>query len=293
MSPTPSPSASHAPGVSPLATSVEVDFGSEEPTFDLSVPRSSGPPTTAHAHHRSRTGGADNATTFAQIFAFYALAVDDTAFDALDLAIRPNTVKWSINITTASGNASSLSQQPFSVSYRLADLTTTEVAAAATGTVTKRRGEPRAYMTTYYVPLTSSGKPLVAMVEVFDVALADGALVPLVGHDVRLASASLLSRREQAAYELVLEFAPFNRSLYYDPSLGLGVLLGRSDASGGGNGDDDNLALVVAASVVIPLAFVLVVGAVVVGVAVLWWRKRRANAHLQHQIDQMRDNSAL
>ncbi len=168
-----------------------------------------------------------------------------------------------------------------------------EAAAAATATVTKSRGEPRANMTTYYVPLTSSGKPLVAMVEVFDVALADGALVPLVGHDVRLASASLPSRREQAAYELVLEFAPFNGSLYYDPSLGLGVLLGRSDASGGGNGDDDNLALVVATSVIIPLAFVLVVGAVVVGVAVLWWRKRRANAHLQHQIDQMRDNSAL
>jgi multisubunit Na+/H+ antiporter MnhC subunit len=236
---------------------------------------------------------ADNATTFAQIFAFYAQAVDDTAFDALDLSIRPNTVKWSINITTASGNASSLSQQPFSVSYRLADLTATE-AAAATATVVKRRGEPRANMTTYYVPLTSSGTPLVAVVEVFDVALADGTLVPLVGHDVRLAS-GLLSRREQAVYEyeLVLEFAPFNQSLYYDPSLGLGVLLGRSDASGDGNGDDDNLALVVATSVVIPLAFVLVVGAVVVGVAVLWWRKRRANAHLQHQIDQMRDNSAL
>jgi hypothetical protein len=52
-SPTPSPSASRAPAVSPLATGVEVDFGSEEPTFDLSVPRSSGSPTTARAHART------------------------------------------------------------------------------------------------------------------------------------------------------------------------------------------------------------------------------------------------
>jgi hypothetical protein len=132
------------------------------------------------------------------------------------------------------------------------------------------------------VPASSSSL-LVAKVEVLDLALVDGQWVPLLGHDVVLTNSS----GRLPEYVLVLEFAPFNSSLFYDPSISLGVLL---SSDGGSSDTSSDLALVVATSVVIPLAVLCVVVVAVVGVTFLAWRKKRARGQLQRRLAQLRSD---
>jgi hypothetical protein len=80
---------------------------------------------------------------------------------------------------------------------------------------------------------------------------------------------------------LELRFGPFNRSVIYDPSLGLGVLLGRSE---GGGGSSSDTGLIVGAAVAIPVAVVLVVVAIVAGVVFAWYGKKRTRA-IDHAVN--------
>jgi hypothetical protein len=137
-------------------------------------------------------------------------------------------------------------------------------------------------MTTYYLPLvsTSALDTVAAQVEVFDVALLDGHL-GLIQHDIVLlnTTADIEASAADRSIEYVLElsFPPFETSLYYDPSLGLGVLIGSDsshDGGGGGGGIADNTGLLVALAVVLPLAALVVVAVVVGGFVVLRYRKR-------------------
>jgi hypothetical protein len=94
------------------------------------------------------------------------------------------------------------------------------------------------------------------------VALIDNAVVPLVSVDLALANRS---------YALELRFPPFNRSVVYDPSVGLGVLFGRSNDDGGSS--SSNTGLIVGVAVAVPLAVALVLVVIGAGVALAWWRK--------------------
>ena len=70
----------------------------------------------------------------------------------------------------------------------------------------------------------------------------------------------------------MLRFPRFNESLLYDPSLGLGVLVGSSNGESGGS---DNSALIVGVAVAVPLAVAVVVVVIAAAIGVAWWRKRR------------------
>lgn len=251
-------------------------------------------------------GLADNTTSLEQAFAFYDHPTD-SQFNATLFTIGANSVKWSVNLTVSTAVPTNntdgpdnrtmsepAGDTPLTIRYGLAALSSSVSASLSrNGQVIRRGGEPQAGMTTYYVPLlddtvtasssSHSSSLLVAKVEVLDLALVDGAWVPLLSHDVVLANSSAGYLPE---YVLVLEFPPFNHSLFYDPSVSLGVLLSR-DGSGDTSSD---LALIVATSVAIPLAVLFVVAVAVAGVTFLAWRKKQARGHLQRRMAQLRSD---
>jgi len=109
-------------------------------------------------------------------------------------------------------------------------------------------------------------------VQVFDLALFDGVLRP-INHSVVISSSA-----NSSSYVLELAFpGGFNDSLYYDPSLGLGVLLGSDRGGGGGGGGDTNVGLIVGVTVGVGVALLLVSGVIAVSIAVAWWRKKQTN----------------
>jgi hypothetical protein len=74
--------------------------------------------------------------------------------------------------------------------------------------------------------------------------------------------------------ELVLP--EFNKSLFYDPSIGLGVLLDRNDRGDGGSSSGSEVGLIVGVAVAIPVAMALVLLVIGAALAVGWHRKRLA-----------------
>jgi hypothetical protein len=136
-------------------------------------------------------------------------------------------------------------------------------------------------MTTYYIPLLAGAakrgaraSTAVAKLEVFDIVL-------LTDHDSerRLATIEhslVLRAASSGAAEFVLElrFPPFNGSLTYDPSLGVGVLLG-SERGGDSSGGGDSSALVIGVAVALPIAAVVVASAIGAAAAVGWRRRRK------------------
>jgi hypothetical protein len=152
-----------------------------------------------------------------------------------------------------------------------------EAVRASRGQVVVQRGRPQVNMTTYLVPLfttntnTTTTKTSAAQVELFDVALVDGTHFVPISHSIVRTSAD---DDEEASYVVELVLPSFNESLYYDPSIGLGVLLGRNDRDGGSS-DSRNVGLIVGVAVAIPLAVALVL--VVIGAALaIGWRRKRA-----------------
>jgi hypothetical protein len=74
--------------------------------------------------------------------------------------------------------------------------------------------------------------------------------------------------------ELVLP--GFNESLFYDPSIGLGVLLGRNDRDDGSGGSDSDVGLIVGVAVAVPVAVAVVLVVIVAALAIGWRQKRLA-----------------
>ncbi len=135
-------------------------------------------------------------------------------------------------------------------------------------------------MTTYIVRLDDDA---VAQVELFDVALVDAQLV-FINHSLTATNVSTNGTTVRS-YVLELQLPAFTQSLFYDPSLGLGVLPGGSTKSDG-SGSDDNTALIVATAVAIPVAVVVVAGVVAVALFVAWKKKRdRSALELDHVLD--------
>ncbi len=214
---------------------------------------------------REYTTRLDNATFLAHQFSFHREATSGE-FGGDTFPIGAGTVKWSINITTEA-NDSLVGSDTIKLQYLLSDLASS-FAQAGSAKVSKRPGFPLANMTTYILFLSDGSA--VAEVQVFDLALFDGVLRP-INHSVVVSS----SANSSSSYVLELAFpGGFNDSLYYDPSLGLGVLLG-SDRGGGGG--DTNVGLIVGVTVGVGVALLLVSGVIAVSIAVAWWRKKQTN----------------
>jgi hypothetical protein len=231
-------------------------------------PASTDPESTATVPtHIYRSVLPDTTTTFEQSFAFHNQSAQGQ-FAQIGFTIGSSTLKWSINVTGAS-------TEQLTVRYRLATLGSSAAEAIdSSQPVIVRRSLPRANMTTYYFTLlstssspssTSSSSRITAKVEVFDVALVDSLTVPLVGHSVVLVNASAA----QPEYVLELTFPAFVHSLFYDPSISMGVLLNTRDKS---SSSDDN-SLVIAVAVAVPVALLIVV--IAAAAATVWTKVHR------------------
>jgi hypothetical protein len=230
-------------------------------------PASTDPESTATVQtHIYRSVLPDTTTTFEQSFAFHNQSAQGQ-FAQMGFTIGSSTLKWSINVTGASA-------EQLTVRYRLATLGSAADDIDSSQPVIVRPSLPRANMTTYFFTLlttssspssTSASSRITAKVEVFDVALVDGIAVPLVGHSVVLANSSAA----QPEYVLELTFPAFAHSLFYDPSISMGLLLNNRDKSSSSNDGS----LVIAVAVVVPVALLVV--ALAAAVATLWTKVHR------------------
>jgi hypothetical protein len=264
--------------------------------------------TTTGMTYEAQLGDDTNVT---QAFSFNGGANSTAAsFSGLDFVVAAGSVKWSVNFTSSSLSSS---REGITLRYRLSDLAPS--ASASNSTTTAKRADdedsklavvrrasntPRANMTSYYLVVPSSSSStdnpdptpaatlvtVVMIVEVFDVALVDDAGFVAIDHRVEIVSGSNSS---SSYYELVLAFPRFNRSLAYDPSIGLGVLLGSSRGGGDGGGSDGtDVGLIVGVVVSISVAAIVVLAVTTVAVALAMWRKKRhhqASADMVNFVD--------
>jgi hypothetical protein len=259
----------------------------------------------------SYTATTQDNQTITQQLAMYSGAAS-AEFASVPFRIEPGTLKFTVNITNAdqtqpSGTAS----QPITMVYGISALiiappSANDSAPAASSTATADtstplivvRRYPHALATTYYLPLlitteslgsaaaagaSSRPKRMVAMVAVFDVALIDGAL-QAINHSVVVDEAS------GGVYMLTLVFPPMNSSLFYDPTIGLGLLLGggggsKNDGVGssGGGGGDSTL-LMIGMAVGLPLACIALVTVSVTTVVYKRHKRRQSTAQRQEML---------
>jgi hypothetical protein len=223
-----------------------------------------------------------------QSFAFHERETK-ASFAGVEFDIEANSVKWSLNFTSAntsslpSSSSSSLphSTQPTIVRYLLAggDVLTAP-APAAGGSIIRRANTPSEGLTTYYLPLDQGGSEVLATVLLFDVAVVDGVVSP-VRHNITLVAVGG-GGNATYKYEVAVELPAFNQWVHYDPSVGMGRLLGANGRGGGGG--SDNTGLIVAVAVAVPVAVVAVLAVIAAGVA-FGWHKRRALRHSRNSIN--------
>lgn len=263
------------------------------------------------------TAQLDNDTTFEQAYTFHPYPIE-TTFANLTFGISASSLKWSVNLTTSGDCAftrhilfpspsASVSAQlddddddpsdptpddgdpnevPLTMRFRLSGfLLSGSAFNTSHGSILIRPNTPRANMTTYYLPLISQSatSTVAAEVQVFDVALLDG-MLRKIQHSVILVSSNSSttdsSNGPAAEYVLELSFPSFNCSLYYDPSLGLGVLVGSDPSSPRGDDISATTGVIIALAIVLPLAAVIVLSITIVGGIVLWHRTRVRNRRI-------------
>jgi hypothetical protein len=204
-----------------------------------------------------------------QAFTFHA-ASSQGQFAGSEFDIGAGSVKWSINVTSQTPSAG------LTVRYRLNGL----VADLASTPISVRRSShmPRANMTTYFLSFSAPSvdpKKVTAVgcvLELFDVVLVDGDRVALIEHEVTASDSDFV---------LELRFPAFDHSMWYDPSIGLGVLLGSSSRDGASVGGDGDTGLIVGVAVAVGVAVLVVVAVAVVGTLLIWRKKHRASARLR------------
>lgn len=157
--------------------------------------------------------------------------------------IPASTIKWTILFNSSLPFTSGLQ-----VPYELGGVLASNISRQTIGN-----------STTYYIPLQGSSN-LYTSLEVFDLALVDGIYRP-ISHSIRASSDSMAT--------LILEFPPFASSIYYDPILGLGILLGNKPSS------DDETGLIVGVVVGVTAAVMLVITVIVIVVLVGVIRSKR------------------
>lgn len=185
-------------------------------------------------------------------------------FANTNFTVAPNFVKWSVNINTTTAFPDGMS-----FNYQLKSLSSLQGdALAPSQDITKTNSQN---ITTYYLPLSSSSSSsstvnnYVVALELFDVALVDGDYLPIT-HNLTYGNTS-------TGYSLLLQFPSFNSSLYYDPSVGLGVLV--SGSGSGGGGSNNNILIVAVAVPVIVVVVLITLGIIVGATAKLLWNRRR------------------
>jgi hypothetical protein len=204
-----------------------------------------------------------------------------TLFAGVNFTVPADTVKWSLNFAVAQPNSTNVSDltreaqaNGFSIRYDLTGLSTDQASTTTTNTTIHRANNtPSPGMTTFYITLwQSDGTSVLGQVEVLSVALIDDQVAPLTLVDLTPAAGAATN----ASCVLEFVFPPFTSSVVYDPSLGLGVLFGRSSSADGDDGSSSDVALIVGVTVAVPVALALVAAVVVLSLVVTRWRMLRA-----------------
>ncbi len=262
----------------------------------------------------SYTATTQDNQTITQQLAMYSGAAS-AEFASVPFRIEPGTLKFTVNITNADQTQPSTgsgASQPITMAYGISALviappsSANDSALPAASTATADTSTPlivvprypHALATTYYLPLlitteslgsaagagpSSRPKRMVAMVAVFDVALIDGTL-QAINHSVVVDEAS------GGVYMLTLVFPPMNSSLFYDPTIGLGLLLGggggsKNDGTGSsGSGGGDSMLLMIGMAVGLPLACIALVTVSVTTVVYKRHKRRQSTAQRQEML---------
>jgi len=233
-------------------------------TYTSAIIATTNQPSPNSTNTSSTTNGGGQLT---QQFSSSALTRSAT-FAGLNFTVLGGRVKWSINISAKTPFASGLT-----MSYLLSDIVSPlQNATPRSSSVKVLSANSANNLTTYLLALGSAASPddmMVAQVEAFNVALINNNRYLPINHTIiLLQNNSLPSSSLLSGYMLVLEFPPFEESLFYDPTVGLGVLL--ASGSGGGSTDIIVIAGVTAGGAVLAVVLVLVV----VAPLALWWRGR-------------------
>ncbi len=223
------------------------------------------------------TAHIDAETSLVQSYTYYASA-RPVSFAGVNFTVRAGSVKWSFSLTAASSPSATASvadaqSNGFSLRYRLSDLTSSSPSSSGgPSRITRRRNTPHEGMTTFFVAL--SGDEAVAQVEVLNAAVVDGVVKTLGRIELVFDNLTATGNQSGGGYFLELGFPPFQRSVAYDPSLGLGVLLGRS-SDGSPSSSTTDVGLIVGVAVAIPVAIVVVLAAIIAGLVLAWRRRSR------------------
>lgn len=190
-------------------------------------------------------------------------------YQGFEFIVPESAIKWTIAIN--SSEAFGASVEGIKLRYQLSTVST-YASDSSTLTFVRLRNHPREGISTYILPSSSTSSSasddrLALSVEVFDTAIVDDVEGTPIEHAVRYVALT----QSAHAYVMELKFPAFNRSLFYDPSLSLGRLVGSDPSSSGGGGPD--VGLIVGATVAVCGAVVVIV--VVVAVALIVARQRR------------------
>jgi len=189
------------------------------------------------------------------MFSFDDSASRPAAFGRSSFTINAGSIKWTLSLSASRPFDSGLI-----INYQLSDITST-TSDGGSGSLEVVRVKTMEKITTYYLALGPAQDNQVAAVEVFDVALVNNKSYEPVNHSITLASNSF--------YVLTLGFPPFSESLYYDPTVGLGVL---GSSTGGGSGGT-NVGLIIGLIIAGAAVAAFVITVVIIVLAVLHMRK--------------------
>jgi hypothetical protein len=190
------------------------------------------------------------------MFSFDDSASRQAAFGRSNFTINAGSIKWTLSLSASKPFGSGLI-----INYQLSDISTSTTSDGGSGSLRVVRVRTMENITTYYLALGSAQDNQVAAVEVFDVALVNNKSYESVNHSITLASNSF--------YVLTLGFPPFSESLYYDPTVGLGVL---GSSTGGGSGGT-NVGLIIGLIIAGAAVAAFVITVVIIVLAVLHMRK--------------------
>jgi len=137
------------------------------------------------------------------------------SFGGTSFTLPPGTLKWTVNITS-----STPFEEGFAIAYQISDISS--LPSEQTWNFWKIIESP-SNITTYELVIHQAK---IAQVQVFDVVLVDNIEYRPVNH-------SIVAGSNNESYILVIEFPPFSRSLFYDPTMSLGVLVVPAGNSGG------------------------------------------------------------
>lgn len=220
----------------------------------------------------------DNRTRIEQTYA-HRQTTQAYEFAGVNFTVDPGSLKWSISVMATPGEKggnNSSSSQGVRLAFLLLPDSVANGSSALAPTdqqVLEFHDQPQKNMTTYLAPLGTSSGPseqlVVIEVQVLDLALADGLALP-INHSI---SSVTLPDSNTTAYELTLAFPPFDRTLEYDPSIGLGTLV----QGGSGGSGSSNLGVIIGVSVAVPVALLGVLLVVAVAILIGWRRKGRIN----------------